>query len=111
MTCIQSASAPETASASAPEESGMSRDDIIGVIFVGLCTVIGAVLVYSIVTGQRLRFTGPDWVGTALAVIFFAAIIYSLVTPFRRRCPNPMTGQGRRWPWSRSDDDRPPPAA
>lgn len=90
----------------------MSRDDIIGVVFVGLCTVIGAVLVYSIITGQRLRFSGPDWVGTALAVIFFAAVIYGLVTTARRRWPNPMTGQGRRWPWSRSDDDQrtPPPA-
>ncbi len=87
----------------------MGRDDIIGVIFVGLCTVIGAVLVYSIVTGQRFRFTGPYWTGTALAVVFAGAIIYSLVTTFRRRWPDPRTGRGRRWPWSRKDDDGPTP--
>jgi len=86
----------------------MGRDDIIGMLFVGLCAAIGAVLVYSIVTGQRFRFTGPDWAGTALAIIFFGAIIYSLVTTLRRRWPNPMTGQGWRWPWSKDKDDAGP---
>lgn len=88
----------------------MDRNNIVGVVFVGLCTAIGAVLVYSIVTGQRFRFTGPDWAGTALAVVFFAGIIYSLVLTFRRRWPNPMTGQGRRWPWSRDKNGSRPPS-
>ena len=89
----------------------MGRDDIIGFLLLGLCTAFAAVLVYSIMTGQRFRFTGPDWVATVLGIVFIGAIIYSLVTTFRRRWPNPMTGQGRRWPWSRRDDDQsgPPP--
>lgn len=79
------------------------RENIIGYLLLGLCVVVAGVLIYSISTGQRFRFTGPDWVGTALGVVFGVAIIYSLITTFRKRWPNPMTGQGWRWPWSKDD--------
>lgn len=81
------------------------RENIIGFLLLGLCAVVAGILIYSIATGTRFRFTGPDWMGTALGIVFVVAIIYSLVTTFRKRWPNPMTGQGRRWPWSRDDKD------
>ena len=86
----------------------MGRNDIIGVLLLGLCAVMAGVLVYSIATGVRFRFTGPPWAGTVLMIVFIGAVIYSLVTTFQRRWPNPMTGQGWRWPWSK-DDKSPPP--
>ena len=82
-----------------------NRDNIIGFLLLGLCAAVAGVLIYSIATGQRFRFTGPDWLGGALGIVFVVAIIYSLVTTFRKRWPNPMTGQGWRWPWSRDKKD------
>lgn len=84
------------------------RDDLIGYLLLALCAAVGAVLVFSIVTGTRLRFDGPAWVGWLLALIFFGGIIYGLVAANGRRWPDPLTGLARRrWPWSRKRDDDP----
>ena len=80
------------------------REDIIGLLLLGLCVAVGGVLVYSIATGERFRFTGPGWLGTALAVVFIGAVLYGIFSS-RRRWPDPLTGRGRRrWPWSRDKD-------
>jgi len=82
------------------------REDFVGVLLLGLCLVVGGVLVYSIATGTRFRFTGPSWVGVALMVLFFGAVVYGLASSRRGRWPDPRTGGKRRWrwPWQRSND-------
>lgn len=72
------------------------RDNLIGMVLLGLCAVVAVVLVYSIATGTRFQFTGPGWVGTTLFILFIGASIYLFVTQ-----------PGRRWPWQRDrkDDD------
>ena len=87
-----------------------NRDDLIGILFLAFCAAIGGVLVYGIATGTRFRLDGPSWLGTALALLFFGAIIYAFVTRPGRRWPDPQTGLGgwwrRLWPWSRRKEDR-----
>jgi len=81
------------------------RGDLIGLVLLGLCAVVGGVLVYSIATGTRFSFDGPAWVGWALMILFLGGIVYGLVTSNRRRWPDPLTGRGRRlWPWNRRKD-------
>ena len=81
------------------------REDVIGLLLLGLCVAVGGVLVYGIVTGTRFRFTGPGWVGIVLMVVFIGAVLYGIFTS-GRRWPDPLTGRGRRrWPWSRNKDD------
>ena len=77
------------------------RGDVIGLLLLGLCVVVGGALVYEIVTGNRFRFTGPDWLGWALAILFFGGVLYGVVTS-GRRWPHPLAGRRRRWPWSRN---------
>ena len=85
------------------------REDVIGLLLLGLCVAVGGVLVYSITTGEQFRFTGPGWLGTALMVVFIAAVVYGLVRGrlgSSHRWPDPLTGRAkRRWPWSRGKDD------
>ena len=82
------------------------REDLIGLLLLGLCVAIGGVLVYSIATGERFRFTGPGWLGTVLMVVFIGGVVYGLFSGRGRRWPDPLTGRGkRRWPWSRGKDD------
>jgi len=70
-----------------------SREYAIGMILLALCAVSAGALVYEIVSGNRLRFTGPPWLGAALTILFIVGAIYGF---FRRT--------GQRWPWDRSDD-------
>ena len=78
------------------------RENAIGVVLLLLCAVVAGVLLYSIGTGTRFRFTGPGWVSTALMIFFIGATVGAF---FLR----PGT---RRWPWDRwrnrgqSEDDR-----
>jgi hypothetical protein len=72
------------------------RENIIGIILLVLCGLVGLALLFSIGTGNRFRFDGPPWLSTALAVLFIGATIYMFV-----RTP------GRRWPWQR-DRGEPP---
>jgi hypothetical protein len=74
-----------------------NRENAIGIVLLLLCAVVGVVLVYSIATGTRFRFDGPPWLTTALMIFFIAAAIFGFVTR-----------PGRRWPWQRDRDERPP---
>lgn len=81
------------------------RENLVGVVLLGLCAVVGGVLVYSIATGTRFRFTGPGWLGVLLFVVFLGASLYGLFSS-GRRWPDPLAGRlRRRWPWSRRDRD------
>jgi len=82
------------------------RDNLVGFVLLGLCAVVGGVLVYAIATGARFRFTGPGWVGVLLFVVFVGASLYGLFSS-GRRWPDPLAGRlrRRRWPWRRRGDD------
>ena len=72
-----------------------NRENAIGLILLLLCGVVALVLLLSIATGTRFRFAGPSWLGTALAILFFAGIIYGfLIRPGRRWS----------WPWRKDTD-------
>lgn len=71
------------------------RENAIGVVLLLLCAVVAGVLLYSIGTGTRFRFTGPGWVGTALMVLFIGATIAGFF----------MRPGRRRWPWQRGEAD------
>ena len=75
----------------------LDRENMIGVILLALCAGVAVVLLYSIATGTRFHYDGPSWLITALAIFFIGASIYSFVMR-----------PGRRWPWKRDKDDRPP---
>ena len=82
------------------------REDLVGILLLACCLGVGGVLVYSIATGTRFRYNGPEWLVPLLGLVFLGGVVYSLVSNIRRggRWPDPRTGQGRwRWPWSRKD--------
>lgn len=62
-------------------------ENAIGVILLAACAVVAGVLIYSIGTGERFRFTGPGWVGTALVLIFVGVSIWQVVSYLRQRRP------------------------
>ena len=81
------------------------REDIVGLLLLGLCVAVGGVLVYSIAFGRRFRFTGPGWLAAVIGVVFVGAVLYGLFSS-GRRWPDPLTGSGwRRWLWWRRKDD------
>ena len=72
-----------------------NMENAIGLVLLLLCGVVALILLVSIVTGMRFRFDGPSWLGTVLAILFFAGTIYGfLIRPGRRRS----------WPWSKNTD-------
>jgi hypothetical protein len=86
------------------------RENAIGFLLLGLCTFMGGILVYSIVTGTRYDYSGPTWLGIVLFVLFIGATLYGLKSGIRGRMrrtgkwPDPLTGQ-KGFP---SDRDNPP---
>jgi ABC-type nickel/cobalt efflux system permease component RcnA len=62
-------------------------ENAIGVVLLVACAVVAAVLIYSIATGERFRFTGPGWVGTALVIVFVGVGIWQFVSFLRQRRP------------------------
>ncbi len=81
------------------------REDVIGLLLLGLCVVVGVVLVFGIVTGTRWEYRGPGWLGWVLTILFVGGLIYGFVTRPGGRWPDPRTGRRRRWPWSRGRDE------
>jgi hypothetical protein len=84
-------------------------ENVIGLLLLGLCAVVGGVLVWQIVTGERLEYNGPAWLAWLLAILFIGGSFYGLWRGggFRRfrgggtQWPDPQTGQsGRSW-WRR----------
>lgn len=86
------------------------RDNLIGIVLLGLCAVVIGALVWQIGSGDRLSFSGPDWLGAALAVIFFGAVVYGLYVAFvqdrgRTEWPNPSAGRRSLWDRLRGKND------
>ena len=82
------------------------KENLVGVVFLGICAVVVGVFVWEIVTGNRLSYGGPRWLTWVLGGVFFGAIIYGMVQSFSQRrqgggaeqWPNPAAG---RKPWWR----------
>jgi hypothetical protein len=80
------------------------KENLIGVALLALCAVVGGVLVYSIVTGERFEYNGPRWLVWVLAVLFIGGILYGMLQGFSSRWRSggspqwPDPGSGRK-PW------------
>ena len=88
------------------------RDNAVGFLLLAVCGVVATVLVFSIATGTRLRYTGPGWFAWVLFALFFGAIVFGMVgnrrgmggdrtnrQPGDRQWPDPMAGRRRRRWW------------
>jgi hypothetical protein len=92
------------------------KENLVGVLFLALCAVVGGVLIWEIVTGERLEYDGPGWLVWILLGLFIGGGLFGL---FRGRIgrgfgtgpqwPDPQTGR-RPW-WRRwfGGDDQPRP--
>ena len=71
------------------------RENAIGFLLLGLCVVIGGVMVFAIATDTQLTYEGPTWLSVILVVAFIGAIGYGLL---RGRIGGRGIGQGPQWP-------------
>ncbi|MER3438220.1 MAG: hypothetical protein C4346_11885 [Chloroflexota bacterium] len=73
------------------------RENLIGLLLLGLCAVVAGILIWQIGTGNRLRYNGPDWLIWLLAIIMIGGSLYGLARGGDRRWPNPHAGQRPWW--------------
>lgn len=75
----------------------MDRDNLVGFVFLGICGVVGGILVYSIMTGERITLNIPPILTIVLVVFFVGAMIYGFFGSgrFRRGADR---GTGSQWP-------------
>ena len=78
------------------------RENIVGILLLGLCVIIGAVMVQAIITGERPNVNLPGWLVWPLGAIFIGGIAYGFLRQFLDRrssgggghaWPDPMTGE------------------
>lgn len=80
------------------------RENIIGALLLALCAAAGGIMLYSIVTGNELTYSGPRWLVWALGAVFFGALLFGLIQNLAGRFRSggapqwPDPGSGRR-PW------------
>lgn len=77
------------------------RENLIGLLLLGLCAVVGGVLVWQIVTGERLSYNGPGWLVWVLLIVFVGGSLYGLFSGGGLRR---MRGGGRQWPDPQTGD-------
>ena len=82
------------------------RENLIGALLLGLCAIVGGVLVWQIVTGERLSYDGPNWLAWILMALFLGGVLYGLYVSFirnrgSRQWPDPSTGRPTIWDWIR----------
>jgi len=80
------------------------RENLIGLLLLGLCAVVAGVLVWEIVTGERLSYNGPGWLVWVLLILFVGGSFYGLArggglgrAGRGRQWPDPRTGQRSWW--------------
>jgi hypothetical protein len=92
------------------------RENAIGILLLGLCVLVGSVMVRAIVTGEIPSVNLPAWAAWPLGAIFIGGLAYGFIRQFRDRrsgggghaWPDPMTGEKTlrdRLPNRRKDDD------
>lgn len=92
------------------------RENIVGTLLLLLCSVVAGILVYSIVTGERVDFDLPPLVTNVLGIVFIGLLIMGFVRggffsrllgrdrgdgngsgTSGRQWPDPRTGQRSLW--------------
>lgn len=71
-------------------------DNLIGVLLAGLCLVIAGVMIWAMVTGRELTYSGPSWLPWILMVVILGGSIWGMAQRFRGRGGN--GGGGTQWP-------------
>lgn len=95
----------------------LRRENLVGILLLGLMAVIAGVLVRAIVTGERPTVDLPAWAVWPLGAIFIGGILYGIFRQFADRrssggghaWPDPLTGEKTlrdRMPGRRQDDDQ-----
>lgn len=75
------------------------RENIIGTLLLLCCGVVASILVYSIVTGERLSFDLPPLVTNVVGIAFIGLLILGFVrSGFFRRFRGDGSGSGPQWP-------------
>ena len=86
----------------------MFRNNPVGVVFLVLGGFMVVVMLWQIVTGERLRYTGPDWLAWLLLAVVLGGSIYALVQGKSRKqdqqWPNPNAGRRSLWDRIRGKD-------
>ncbi len=79
----------------------MFRDNPIGVLILAVCGIVGAVLIWQIVTGERLTYDGPRWLIWVLAALMLGGSLYAIFAGRIRgedqQWPNPNAGRKPLW--------------
>lgn len=77
----------------------MSRDNLIGGLFLVMMGVLAAILVRAIITGERPDISLSPTVSVILLVLFVGGIIYGVwQSGFFSRIFGDRNGGGRHWP-------------
>lgn len=77
------------------------RENLVGILLLAFCVVVGAVMVQAIITGERPTVNLPAWAAWPLGAIFIGGIAYGIIRQFLDRrssggghaWPDPMTGE------------------
>ncbi|MGD9711576.1 MAG: hypothetical protein AB7V46_05850 [Thermomicrobiales bacterium] len=79
----------------------MFRENPIGVLILALCSVVGIVLVWQIITGERLSYDGPRWLVWVLGALMLGGSLYMLFASRIRgedqQWPSPTAGRKPMW--------------
>lgn len=71
------------------------RENLVGILLLGLMAVIGAVFVRAIITGERPTVDLPDWLIWPLGAVFIGGILFGMFRQFANRR---SSGSGHAWP-------------
>jgi hypothetical protein len=93
------------------------RENVVGLLLLGLCAVIAIVMIRAIITGEPPAVDLPAWAAWPLGAIFIGGIAYGIIRQFMDRrssgrghaWPDPLTGQKTlrdRLPGRKKDDGR-----
>jgi hypothetical protein len=81
-----------------------NRENAVGIILLGACAVVAGIMIYAIVTGQRITFSAPAYVTVPLTIVFIGLVLFGLFRNMRgtgagrgRAWPNPQTGTRSLW--------------
>jgi heme A synthase len=57
----------------------VSRDNLVGILLLGVCGLALGVMLAYIRAGERPTYTGPGWLAGAIAVLFIGLLIFGAI--------------------------------